>query len=566
LPFSSREPEPASLHIRAAAGWIDYLIAFLVPYVPLMLAIGNEDFHLRFFMERTLYSVWHHLAFLGFGFLYFGVAEGIWGAGLGKRLKGLRVVHTDGRPPGVGRALIRVVLPILSIEGVRIPLLLTTISATRIDDMTTPEIVIYSAATALCPWIPVLLTLTARRANGFATVWDIASGTRVVVKPKGTVRQSIEPAARAEIPVERGEWLGPYQVVREIVPGEWILASDPVLRRQVWLLRRASSGLSHARRNVARPGRLRWLQKVETAEAIWDAFEAIQGRPFPSLVEDGKRVSWGTLRHWLHDVASELWAATGDRTLPPALSLDHVWITTRGHAVLLDEPWPDVRASAEGIPVGDVAGQQRFLAAIAACVESTTLPLHARPMLRSLEEGRFEKLSFFTGTLRGLLDKPAEVDTAIRAGSIFMLPFYVWIMVFVGTYQGAEWLYEIVGDSAVSLAMATTILLLVGGALTQVLELPFRTTMGHSIFRLAVVDDKGEPVGISVLLARWALVWLPLLLPMSVAALLFRRAQGIAVVGGLVLLLLWIGAAGYAVIHPNRGLHDRLAGTWVVRR
>jgi uncharacterized RDD family membrane protein YckC len=30
--------------------------------------------------------------------------------------------------------------------------------------------------------------------------------------------------------------------------------------------------------------------------------------------------------------------------------------------------------------------------------------------------------------------------------------------------------------------------------------------------------------------------------------------------------LLWIGAAVYAVIVPNRGLHDRLAGTWVVRQ
>jgi uncharacterized RDD family membrane protein YckC len=34
----------------------------------------------------------------------------------------------------------------------------------------------------------------------------------------------------------------------------------------------------------------------------------------------------------------------------------------------------------------------------------------------------------------------------------------------------------------------------------------------------------------------------------------------------MLLLYVWIGAAVYAVVHPNRGLHDRLAGTWVVRR
>jgi len=104
LPFSSKEPEPASLAARSPAGWIDYLAAFLTPYVILMLSIGNEQFHLGFFMERTLYSARYHIIFLGFGLLYFTVAEGIWGAGLGKRLKGLVVVRKNGRLPGLGRA------------------------------------------------------------------------------------------------------------------------------------------------------------------------------------------------------------------------------------------------------------------------------------------------------------------------------------------------------------------------------------------------------------------------------------------------------------------------------
>jgi len=141
-------------------------------------------------------------------------------------------------------------------------------------------------------WIPVLLVLRARRENGFATVWDLASGTRVVVKPKGIVRPSIEPAAQPEIPVEGADSLGPYQIIKEMVPGEWIVATDPVLRRRVWLLRRNSSELSLARRDVARSGRLRWLQKVEAAEATWDAFEATEGVPFWSLLEGGKRVPW----------------------------------------------------------------------------------------------------------------------------------------------------------------------------------------------------------------------------------------------------------------------------------
>ena len=68
--------------------------------------------------------------------------------------------------------------------------------------------------------------------------------------------------------------------------------------------------LSLARREVARSGRLRWLQKVETAETTWDAFEAVRGRPLPSLIKDGQRVPWGTLRHWLHENATVLRAET----------------------------------------------------------------------------------------------------------------------------------------------------------------------------------------------------------------------------------------------------------------
>ncbi|MHC4695718.1 MAG: RDD family protein, partial [Planctomycetota bacterium] len=389
-------------------------------------------------------------------------------------------------------------------------------------------------------------------------------GTRVVVKPKGTVRPSIEPVAQLEIPTDGADSLGPYQITKELVPGEWIVGTDPVLRRQVWLLRRTASEPSLARQNVARSGRQRWLQKVETGEATWDAYEATQGVPFPSLIEAGKRVPWGTLRHWLHDVASELWDATGDQTVPAELSLDHVWVTPEGRAILLDEPWPDARAPAERIPVGDVEGQQRFLDAVAACVESTSLPLHARLALQNLGGGKFEKLSFLTGTLRGLLDRPAEVSKGIRAGSIFMLPLYVWIAVFVGT--NAQENPPVWRDSLGGIFMTPAILVLGAIVLIQLLELPFRSTASHAIFRLAVVNAKGEPAALPHLLVRWAIVWLPLILPMSFVALLINRAEGIAFFPALVLLLLWVGAAVYTVVHPHRGLHDRLAGTWVVRR
>ena len=563
LPFSSKEPEPASMKIRVSTGWVDYLIAFCIPYVALMILVGPEKLLMGPLIEGTLYSARYHIVLVSFGFLYFSIVEGIWGAGLGKRLKGLRVVRTDGRQPGIARALLRILIPIGCFEAFRIPIMLATISDTGWTGLQTTMLIV-TANVAV--WIPVLLTLIARRENGFATVWDLASGTRVIVKPKGIVRPSIEPEARPGIPSERADFLGPYKVINEMVSEKWIVATDPVLRRQVWLLRRNSSDLPLARRNLARPGRLRWLQKVQIGDVTWDAFEATEGVSFSSLVKGGKHLPWSSLRHWLHDVSMELWDATGDKTLPAELSLDHIWITTQGYAILLDEPWPDVETKAEGIAVEDFAGQQRFLNAIAECVDSTCLPLHVRGVLANLHDGKFEKLSFLTGILYGLLDKPAEVGKGIRAGSIFMLPVYVSIMVFVGLYsaeRGQVWWHSFEWTTIVS-----AMLVLGAIALIQLIELPFfRTIASHNIFRLAVINAKSQRASRSLLFIRWAIVWLPLFVPMVFVALLIKRAElTAAFVCALAILIPWISAAVYAVVHPNRGLHDRLTGTWVVRQ
>jgi hypothetical protein len=532
----------------------------------MMLLAGSEDFHVQPILERSLWAARYYLAVMGFGLLYFGIAEGLFGAGIGKRLKGLCVVRSRGRRPGLGRGLLRILVPILSCEIVRIPLLMATIPVSRIDDMTAFHVTIFFLASFACPWIPVLLTLTARRDNGFATVWDLMSGTRVVLKPTGLVRPTVPLPDSGAIAPETSKTLGPYQIARELIPERWIVATDPVLRRRVWLTRRPATGLPVERRNVARITRPRWLQEVETDSGMWDAFEAVRGAPLSGLVAGGKRVPWKTLRCWLDDLASELWAASADGSLPPESSLDHVWITADGRAVLLDQPWPETERPAERIPIGDVAGQQKLLSRVAALAQTTGLPLHARPVLRNLAEGRFEKISFLTGTLRGMLDRPAEVGRGIRAGAVFMLPFYTWVMFFVAVTHGAEWLYAVTGDSVLRIAVASSLLVLAAAALTQLLLVPFTTTTSNALFRLAIVDAQGEPAGASRRLLRWVIVWGSLFAPVLLALALTGWTTGSFYLAAMLVLLVWIAGAAFAVVHPGRGLHDRWAGTWVVRR
>jgi len=172
--------------------------------------------------------------------------------------------------------------------------------------------------------------------------------------------------------------------------------------------------------------------------------------------------------------------------------------------------------------------------------------------------------AFMTGILRGLLDKPAEVGKGIRAGSIFMLPLYVWVMILVGSYtadsrpalyENAEWIF-----------MAPTLLVLAGIALVQLLLLPLRSSVSLSLFRLAIVDDKGNRAGLRKLFLRWGIAWLPLLAAISFVALLIARSYlGVALIAALALTILWISAGVCAAVHPSRGIHDRLAGTWIVR-
>lgn len=562
LPFSSKVPEPASMKLRVSAGWIDYMIAFLLPYISLMLSIGGERLLIQPFAQRTLDSAKFYLLLLTFGFLYFSLAEGIWGGGVGKQLKGLRVVRLNGSPPGILRAFLRILVPIAGIEVVRIPLMLMTISDAN---LTGPQTAMFVGAAVLCPWIAVFFTTTARRENGYATLWDIASATRVIIQPKGSTPPAATPIIQSEISAADAKSLGPFQILQEIVPQEWILAFDPVLRRSVWLLRSTRSEPSLARRNLSRPGRVRWLQKVESGDATWDAYEAVPGTPFSQRIGPEHRVPWSTLRHWLHDLASELWAASRDHTLPAELSPDHVWITTAGNAILLERPWPTGNPETNSIPIHDLAGQQQFLHIISDCVDPTTIPLHARPVLQNLATAKFEQLSFLTGTLRGLLQNPTDVNRGIRAGAIFMLPAYIWILLFIGYYQGdkiPEW-YDTLGWTG----LLTALMVLGVTALIQLLEIPFHWSFGNSIFRLTVVNAQGTPAGISKLAARWAIAWLPLILPMSLALVWAQwEHHSVAFLFALSWLLLWIGAAAYAVVHPRRGLHDRLAGTWIVRR
>jgi hypothetical protein len=149
---------------------------------------------------------------------------------------------------------------------------------------------------------------------------------------------------------------------------------------------------------------------------------------------------------------------------------------------------------------------------------------------------------------------------------MFVVQLWVWIAVFVGYYHDkalpAEAWWSALGWRVVT--SATWVLAAL--ALVELLSVPFRSTPWQFLFRLAVVDERGERASVARHLLRWAVVWLPLLVPLAVVRSWTGGTGGLALVASLAILTTWLAAAVHAVVHPRRGLHDRLARTRVVRR
>ncbi|MBX3357109.1 MAG: protein kinase [Phycisphaeraceae bacterium] len=564
LPFSSVVPEPATQSQRTAAGWIDYLTAFMPTYGTLMIAVGPERLFIRPLYEFSFAAWRYYLLVFAAGFGYFAVTEGIWGAGLGKWILSLRVVTKDGRAPGMGRALARIAIPIATIECVRIPL---SVALLPDGEWTALNLMLFIGLATFCPWIAALLWMPARRSNGFATAWDLLTGTRVVVRPRGSRRPAEAAAADPEETADSGLCIGPFRVTSNVTPGEWLQANDPELRRQVWLIRHNGRPVSEARRAAARPGRARWLQEIETEGEVWDAYEADRGASFCERVAQGL-VPWSTMRYWLHDLAVELRSAERDDTLAASYSLGQVWITDDGRAMLLDSPWPCAGDPGESVAVDSLDGQQQFLQRVADHVDPLSVPLHARPALQNLRSRSFEKLTFLAGTLKGLLNKPADISRGLRGASLFVIPGYASVATFLGIAANTD---PSAGPMTWAGRAAIAVLVMMNSiALFDFILAFWRKSTGLTTFGLEVVTECGR-ASRSRMLARSAIMWLPVVVPTGVLGVI-AMANGTwipfnqAAILGAVAFSVAIVIAVSALRSPARGLHDRLAGVWVGRR
>jgi len=107
------------LLLRWLGCWIDLVVVLLLVLAPAVIAPASRGVVPDYVLGAAL------LIGLAVAILYFPVGEAFWGRTLGKLLTGLVIIDRDGRPPGIGRALLRTLLRLIEVN----PLLMGAIPA-----------------------------------------------------------------------------------------------------------------------------------------------------------------------------------------------------------------------------------------------------------------------------------------------------------------------------------------------------------------------------------------------------------------------------------------------------
>jgi hypothetical protein len=133
-------------------------------------------------------------------------------------------------------------------------------------------------------------------------------------------------------------------------------------------------------RQMVRVGCLRWIGGKRDGADSWDAYAAVPGRPLRSLLAE--TTSWEDVHGWMKDIVDELRTRKATNAESAGLTLDHVWISNEGRAILLPFAHGEQRGTQSP---GDSLLQQLASAVLGAdgkSLQSDSWPLRARALLR----------------------------------------------------------------------------------------------------------------------------------------------------------------------------------------
>jgi hypothetical protein len=551
LPFSSQARTPATPGARVTAAIFDVVFSGLP--VSFGFALLNEG------ALATLSPVRVTADFVA-AVLYFVLLEGIGGASLGKMILRIQVVGPGQGRAGIGRIVGRTLL-YLSSSFVPAAILLSVPALARtMAVQTIARDVIYEAALVIGLG---LLFSTARRSNGFSGLHDLASRTRVVRRLDSSARD-LQSVPRHVVKVTpEARHVGPYASLETHTDQEIdrvLLAYDEVLRRHVWIHVRplGAPAVPPARRDLARPGRLRWLTGKRTPVECWDAYDAPAGIPFVTIGPDQR--SWSTARFWLFDIARELEAIVADRS-DLELDTEHVWITESSQAILLDFRCPGLPAPASAavrppsrLVTSDAYAFVRRVATVA-LGDERSLPVHAHAFLEQLEQRGFPDLKAIAAALQETFGRTAVLTPARRGVHLALCALAPTCALIAGLASamiyGAFTTARIIAPLVFSLIITSNMAVWSAAV--------FRGGLMLRAFDIAVVTGAGQEASRQRALVRAIVAWSPCLF------FLFAILFGWTLVGTAALVFMAAGAV-MAYLTPERGLHDRVVRTRLVPR
>ncbi len=303
-----------------------------------------------------------------------------------------------------------------------------------------------------------------------------------------------------------------------------------------------------------------------------------------------------------------------DQSLPAILELDRVWVTADGRAKLLDFPAPGSyarpdqpgrEAVAEAPAAGGGPSPHLFLSQVVASAlagrpgaaadsqsasVAVALPLHARALLGEMQAGLSPSL--LADRLRPLLNMPAFVTRVRRLRvmvgcSVFPLAASMATVAcgvaLMQTRPEQPSNMPILSNPAVFIGVSAWPLVVLGAIPSLVTALLFRGGLILRTYGLAAVKKDGTKASRLRVFWRNLIAWFPALLSGPLLALLMGVGGGLLEgtplgrlpAGELICVLsawnflsfmLTAFLVVWSALLPERGLQDRLAGTWLVPR
>jgi uncharacterized RDD family membrane protein YckC len=280
-------------------------------------------------------------------FAYFLLFEKLKGATPGKQLFKMKVVDCENLESASWRSVIIRTVIFMALIGYGSDAVLKAIAYTEPSVMT-------FALTAVGYGVGYgLMFVTVGKSADRPLLQDWLSGTRVIERidaGRDQFSATLKPKRLAMRPTDdlTPPAFGRFKT-RGRMGNDAFLAEDVSLGRQVWVVLRNERHLADAPSgsiHLDRTTRLRHVQSGTIAHGNSDAFLAIDGAPLTEWVDHDHPLPWKDTRAILKQYCDEIVQSQHDGSTPIMVSIDQIWLDTRGRLVVLDQ-WLDIYNHAE---------------------------------------------------------------------------------------------------------------------------------------------------------------------------------------------------------------------------